>query len=139
PSANLSYAMFSGGGLGWADAAMKRGEFAVAPAPPGTQPDLSGLSCRFEEIPSSRGVILSVLVLPARDVDHAAFRKAIEDIIDLVERSPDAGRPVPAHGPPLRWPPQGVEYEARAKRGGSLARRRAVVLAVGLWIYFVMR
>src|SRR5829696_4588402 len=35
PSANLSYAMFSGGGLGWADAAMKRGEFAVAAAPPG--------------------------------------------------------------------------------------------------------
>src|SRR5438445_3241064 len=33
PSANLSYAMFSGGGLGWADAAMKRGEFAVAEAP----------------------------------------------------------------------------------------------------------
>ena len=42
PSANLSYAMFSGGGLGWADAAMKRGEFAVDAAPPGTQPDLSG-------------------------------------------------------------------------------------------------
>src|SRR4051795_12771777 len=36
PSANLSYAMFSGGGLAWADAAMKRGEFAVAPAPAGT-------------------------------------------------------------------------------------------------------
>ncbi len=51
PSANLSYAMFSGGGLGWADAAMKRGEFAVPAAAPGTQPDLSGLSCRFEEIP----------------------------------------------------------------------------------------
>src|ERR1700745_2113834 len=62
PSANLSYAMFSGGGLGWAEAAMKRGEFPVAPAPSGTQPDLSGLSCRFEEIPSARGLILSVLV-----------------------------------------------------------------------------
>src|ERR1700741_2248458 len=69
PSANLSYAMFSGGGLGWADAAMKRGEFAVEVAPPGTQPDLSGLSCRFEEIPSTRGLILSVLVVPARDAD----------------------------------------------------------------------
>src|ERR1700752_797798 len=45
PSANLSYAMFSGGGIGWADAAMKRGEFAVEAAPPGSQPDLSGLSC----------------------------------------------------------------------------------------------
>ena len=66
PSANLSYAMFSGGGLGWAEAAMKRGEFAVPPAPPGTQPDLTGLSCRFEEIPSVRGLILSVLVVPAQ-------------------------------------------------------------------------
>lgn len=139
PSANLSYAMFSGGGLGWADAAMKRGEFTVAAAPPGSQPDLSGLSCRFEEIPATRGVILSVLVLPAKGADAATFRKTIEDILDLVERSPEAGRPVPSGGPPLRWPPQGVEYEARAARGGSLAKRRAVVLAVTLWAYVVMR
>jgi len=41
PSKNVSYAMFSGGGLGWAEAAMKRGEFAVTPAPVGTYPDLS--------------------------------------------------------------------------------------------------
>ncbi len=135
PSANLSYAMFSGGGLGWADAAMKRGEFAVEAAPSGSQPDLSGLSCRFEEIPSSRGVMLSVLVLPLPGADPGAFRKEIEEIIGLVERSPDAGRPVPAGGPPLRWPPQGIEYEARAARAGPLLVRRAVVLAVTLWAY----
>ena len=29
PSPNLSYAMFSGGGLAWAEATMKRGEFSV--------------------------------------------------------------------------------------------------------------
>ncbi|MEH2566591.1 DUF3095 domain-containing protein [Bradyrhizobium sp. AZCC 2289] len=139
PSPNLSYAMFSGGGLGWADAAMKRGEFAVQPASPGTQPDLSGLSCRFEEIPSARGLILSVLVVPAQGADPRAFRKVIEDVIALSERSPDAGRPVPPGGPPLRWPPQGVEYEARAARGGSLLKRRGVVLAVTLWAYVVMR
>jgi hypothetical protein len=139
PSANLSYAMFSGGGLGWADAAMKRGEFAVPPANPGTQPDLSGLSCRFEEMPSTRGLILSVLVVPAKDADPHHFRKVIEDIIRLVEKSPDAGRPVPPGGPPLRWPPQGVEYEARAARGGPLLKRRGVVLAVTLWAYVVMR
>jgi hypothetical protein len=139
PSANLSYAMFSGGGLGWAEAAMKRGEFAVSPAPAGTQPDLSGLSCRFEEIPAARGVILSVLVVPAQGADQAGFRKVIEDIIGLVEKSPDAGRPVPSDGPPLKWPPQGIEYEARAARGGSLAKRRAVVLALTLWAYAVMR
>lgn len=139
PSSNLSYAMFSGGGLGWADAAMKRGEFAVPPAKPGTQPDLSGLSCRFEEIPSSRGLILSVLVVPAKGADPHAFRKVIEDVIKLVEQSPDAGRPVPPDGPPLRWPPAGVEYEARAARGGPLLKRRTVVLAFTLWAYVVMQ
>lgn len=139
PSVNLSYAMFSGGGLGWADAAMKRGEFAVEPAAPGTQPDLSGLSCRFEEIPARHGLILSVLVLPTRSADPGAFRKVIEDVINLAERSPDAGRPVPPEGPPLKWPPAGVEYEARASRGGSLLKRRAFVLGLTLWAYVVMR
>jgi Protein of unknown function (DUF3095) len=139
PSANLSYAMFSGGGLGWAEAAMKRGEFAVQPAQTGTQPDLSGLSCRFEEIPTTRGLILSVLVLPTAAADPLAFRKVIEDIIGLVEKSPESGRPVPPGGPPLKWPPQGVDYEARAARGGPLAARRAIVLGITLWAYFVMR
>ena len=139
PSANLSYAMFSGGGLGWAEAAMKRGEFAVEKAPPGTQPDLSGLSCRFEEIPHVRGLILSVLVVPASGADPRAFRKVIEDVVALAERTPDAGRPVPAQGPPLKWPPAGMEYEARAARGGPLLKRRGVVLVFSLWAYVIMK
>jgi len=139
PSPNLSYAMFSGGGLGWAETAMKRGEFAVPAAAPGTQPDLTGLSCRFEEIPSVRGLILSVLVVPARGADPLAFRKLIEDVISLVERSPDAGRPVPPGGPPLRWPPAGADFEARAARGGSLLKRRAAVLTFTLFAYLIMR
>jgi hypothetical protein len=139
PSANLSYAMFSGGGLGWAEAAMKRGDFVVDAASPGTQPDLSGLSCRFEEIPAARGLILSVLVVPAPNADPLAFRKVIEDVIQLVERTPDAGRPVPPGGPPLKWPPQGLDYEARAARGGPLFARKGAVLALTLWAYVVMR
>jgi hypothetical protein len=139
PSPNLSYAMFSGGGLGWAEAAMKRGEFAVPISPPGTEPDLTGLSCRFEEIPSVRGLILSVLIVPAAQADPAAFRKLIEDVIALTERSPEAGRPVPPGGPPLRWPPAGVEFEARAGQGGPLFLRRAKVLANTLFVYLIMR
>jgi hypothetical protein len=80
-----------------------------------------------------------VLVVPARGADPAAFRKLIEDIVALVERSPDAGRPVPPGGPALRWPPAGVEFEARAARGGPLFKRRAFVLANTLFAYLVMR
>ncbi len=138
PCKNLSYAMFSGGGLAWADAAMKRGEFSVAPAPPGTWPDLSGLSCRFEQFRAARGLILSVLVLPRPDADPAAFRALIEDIVALVEQSPDAGRPVPAGGPQIFWPPQGVELEARVARGDRRLRRMRVLTRTLLY-FLVMR
>src|SRR5258706_6845411 len=131
--------VFPGGGVGWPDAAMKRGESAVPVAQSGTQPDLTGFSCRFEEMPSVGGVILSLLVVPASGADPAGFRKLIEDIVALVERSPDAGRPVPPGGPALRWPPAGVEFEARAARGGPLFKRRAFVLANTLFAYLVMR
>ncbi|MGY4173440.1 hypothetical protein ACVIM8_007513 [Bradyrhizobium sp. USDA 4529] len=46
---------------------------------------------------------------------------------------------MPASGPPLHWPPQGMEYEARARRRGPLALRRAVVLTFTLWAYTLMR
>ena len=118
---------------------MKRGEFAVPTAPSGTQPDLSGLSCRFEEMQSARGVILSVLVVPLPSADAAQFRRLIEDVIALVERSPEAGRPVPGDGPSIRWPPATFEYEARAARGGSLLKRRLNVLAITLFAYVVIR
>jgi hypothetical protein len=139
PSPYVSYAMFSGGGLPWAEAAMKRGEFAVAPAPPGSLPDLSGLSCRFEEMAASRGIILSVLVVPGPQGADLAFRDAIEDVITLVERSPDMGRPVPNGGPPLKWPPNGFDYEARAGHDGPLWLRRIRVLGWTLFAYLLLR
>jgi hypothetical protein len=138
PSPNLSYAMFSGGGLAWADAAVKRGEFAVAPALPGTWPDLTGLSCRFEEFRALRGLILSLIILPAPGADPAAFRALIEDIVALVEQSPEAGRPVPDGGPNMRWPPQGVALETRAAPGHR-ALRRVTVLAQTFLYFLIMR
>jgi len=138
PSPNLSYAMFSGGGLAWADAAIKRGDFAVAPAPPGTWPDLSGLSCRFEEFRAKQGMIVALIVLPAPGGDPAAFRALTEEIVALVEASPDAGRPVPALGPALNWPPEGLEFEARTAPGGWLQRRIAVVTRTLLY-FLIMR
>ena len=42
PSQNISIAMFAGGGIAWADAAMKRGDIAVAPARPARTPTSPG-------------------------------------------------------------------------------------------------
>lgn len=131
PSDDVSYAMFAGGGVAWAEARMKAGDFAVAPAKPGVRPDLNGLSCRFDEIRAERGVILSLIVLPNPGVDPASYAALIGRILALAEGGAEAGRPVPAGGPAIRWPPPGLDLEVRGARriGGSLAATR---LWVGL-------
>jgi Protein of unknown function (DUF3095) len=141
PSENISIAMFGGGGIGFADAALKRGEIALPAAAPGVRPDLSGLSCRYEEIPSSRGVVLSVVVTPVPDADPDGFRTAVGDIARIVERTPNASRPVPGQKLSLKWPPQGFELEARASRkpGEALWARRIKVLVWTLFAFVVMR
>jgi hypothetical protein len=141
PSEHIAIAMFAGGGIAWADAAMKRGEIALAAGPSGARPDLSGLSCRFEEIKSSRGVVLSLVVAPVPGADMDAFRMAIENIARIVETTPDASRPVPGQKLKLTWPPQGLELEARASRkpGEPLWRRRIYLLAYTFFAFLIMR
>src|SRR3569623_2605418 len=126
PSPHVSYAMFEGGGLKWAAAAMKRGAFAVHQAPRGSHHDLTGLSSHFSENKSARGVMLSILVVP-RGNDASAFRVVIDSMLALVEMSPEGGRPIPLQGPPRRWPSPGAENVARARRRGPLWWRRGGV------------
>lgn len=140
PSPDVAYAMFTGGGLGWADAAMKRGLFAVPPAPAGTRPNLAGLSCRFAEIPARRGLILSLLIVPASGADPAAFRALIEDIVALVEASPEQSRPIPKEGPAIRWPPQGAGLEAHVTpMPGPLPLRRVATFAWNSFAWLVLK
>jgi len=141
PSPNVTYAMFSGGGLEWADGAMRRGEFAVVSPPPGVRPDLTGLSCRFEEMPAARGLVLSLLIVAAGGANPAAFRAVIEDIVSVIAKSPDMSNPVPLAGLRLRWPPAGAGLEARAARnaGIPLVVRRGALLARTLIYYFILR
>src|SRR3954463_9031418 len=114
PSPDVSYAMFTGGGLAWAEQQMKAGQFAVALSNAQTRPDLNGLSCRFSEIKAERGVILSLIILPCAEGDPAAFTELIARILERAEGGADVGRPVPDQGSALRWPPPGLDLEARA-------------------------
>jgi hypothetical protein len=140
-SDHVTIAMFSGGGMAYADAAMKRGEITVMPAPAGAQPDLTGLSCRYELIPAQRGQVLSLVVSPGPQATPDTFRAAIKMIADIVAASPDASRPIPGKGLRFKWPPQGIDFEVLAsrRRGQSMLRTRIRVLAKTFLSFLILR
>jgi hypothetical protein len=114
----LTYAMFSGGGVAWAEAEMKAGHYAVPPAPAGTRPDLTGLSCRFTPIEARRGEVLSLLVRPRAGVSREAFAALVRRIVEILDRTGErGGSPVPEAGPRFVWPPRNLRLEVRATRG----------------------
>ena len=120
-SDNISIAMFSGGGVAWADAAMKRDEISVPRAPAGARPDLSGLSCRFEQFPTQYGQILSVLVLPADIARMSAFRAVVKQIISMVEGSAECASAGRARGHAIEMAAAGL----RSRSAGQPKSRRA--------------
>jgi hypothetical protein len=141
PSPNVTYAMFSGGGLAWAEKEMKRGAFAVESAPAGARPDLSNLSCGFEKMPSIRGTILSLLVMPSSPEMTGEFWGLLEALLALTVNAEQAGRPMCDGTVAVKWPPSGFDLEARArhKPGHPLFVDRLYVAARTLFYYVTLR
>ncbi len=83
PSSAVSYAMFVGGGMEWAGIELKAGNYALALASSGLEPDLTGLYCRWKPIKSRSGVILSVIVRRASQADAHRFAAAIKDVLAI--------------------------------------------------------
>lgn len=115
-SNEAAYAVISGGGLAWAETQIKAGHFALAPAP-GSRPDLTGLSCRWQPMQASNGTILSLIVQQAPGATQPAFAAIVHDVLRELERKDRHGHPVPVMGPGFRWPPGGLALEARASAG----------------------
>ncbi len=132
PSADVSYAMFDGGGLAWAEQRMKAGAYQLEPATgDAARPDLTGLTCRFSEIPASRGLILSIILMPAPAVAPERFTSLAGEILALGADGVEVGSPVPPEGPEQHWPPAGFPIEAKvwaAKTGRALWSSRLSVL-----------
>lgn len=138
-SAGVDYGMFSGGGMSWAERQMKRGAFALPPAPPGALPDLTGLSCRWNNARSKNGTILSVVVEPVPSAPRNAFAGVAAQIVALAERLDRDGHPLPPNGPGVSWPPPGLTLDARLSRGTQpLGLRKAQLLFENLiaWVFF---
>jgi hypothetical protein len=121
PSPNITYAMFAGGGMAWAEREMKLGRFALPAAPPGSRPDLTGLSCRWAEIPAQRGLIMSLIIMPAGPATIAEFRALVEEVLQLATGT-EAERPISQKTLTVGWPPKGFSVETRIRRPSGWVR-----------------
>lgn len=118
PSTGVDYAMFSGGGLAWAEAEMKAGRSMVEPAEPGALPDLTGLSCRWSNSTARHGQIVSLVVQPTASATERDFADLAQSVLSASEELERAGHPVPENGPPMKWPPPGLDIDAHVSRNG---------------------
>lgn len=127
PGNNL--AMFAGGGPGLADVWLKTPpqgvDYAFSPDGSEPEPDLEGLSCRWEPLKSRNGVMLTV-IMQANDNPSGAADKLAAVLGARVAAF------APAHDDAMRfrWPPRGLRMEIAAGRKQGRAIRRA------LWAHF---
>ncbi|GIL01257.1 MAG: hypothetical protein BroJett030_11560 [Alphaproteobacteria bacterium] len=131
---------FLGGGLSEAEKRMKAGLLAVAKAPPGTRPDLTGLSCRWTPIREAGRSIVSLIVEPAPGLSAERFASIERRLLALAGGEGGRLSPMPPSGPGVEWPPVGLELEARATRGRlALPVRRVVLHLSSLLAWFLFR
>lgn len=111
-------ATFSGGGVDLAETWIKAGEeYLLQSSTDDSNPDLSGLSCRWEPLQAQNGVMLSLLMQASSDDDDekaGLYRDLIEDIDRITGH---AAKPVCAENLKLSWPPPGIRAEIDATRG----------------------
>lgn len=140
PSPGVDYAMFTGGGITWAEARMKAGAHEIEMAAPGARPDLTGLSCRWSNARAKNGNILSLVVQPLDGAPSDAFAHLVGRIVDLSEGLSRAGHPLPEDGPPIRWPPPGLTLDAHVSRNGrNLTLQRLSLLGQNLMIWVIFK
>lgn len=97
------------------------------------EPDLEGLSCRWEPLMTQRGVILSILVKVVDEYDEDLthrYREVLARLGEVFGADPNEYRPVKVENMVFRWPPKGLKAEALATKGEQSYWRRL------LWLYW---
>ena len=133
-------AMFSGGGVERTDALLK----SAAPGNPYAlqrrrgigEPDLEGLSCRWQPLAPKNGRMMS-LMIQGRTDDPAAEGKRLGEVLsaiaEILGHDLTGAAPANVFSMRFKWPPAGLKLEARATAGGEgYWRRYLAVLASSL-------
>ncbi|MBX5185290.1 DUF3095 family protein [Rhizobium sp. NZLR5] len=93
-SESVTYAMFAGGGLKWAERQIKNGRYLVKPGRYAMRPNLTGLSCDWAPFPSQRGEILSLLVEPRDDTSPEVFAALAKRVLAVFDAAPRRSHPL---------------------------------------------
>ena len=133
-------AMFAGGGVELCDSLLKS---AAAGAPymltarsDVGEPDLQGLSCRWEPLTPRSGRMMTIMV-QSTNSDPAETGALLNDVVrnisDILGHRLQESAPASVHSMKFRWPPRGLKLEARATAGHhTFLRRYFEVLASSL-------
>ena len=139
-SDNADYAMFSGGGLAWAEDQMKQGHCVIPEDTDETPPDLTGLSCRWNTIPARNGLILSLVMLPGPLASAARFAEITAEILALTAKLARGGHPVPVEGPGMNLLPPDLMLETKLTHGSrSLWKSQLALLGSALLASLLFR
>jgi hypothetical protein len=135
-SSELSYAMFAGGGASWAEAQMKAGKYLIQPAPSGSRPDLTGLSCRWNPIRAQNGEIVSIIAVPGASGADARFQQVVSDVIAVAAEQGRGAHPIPEEGPQIEFTLQGIDTEAKATAPAEkrFFKKLAIFAQIGLTV-----
>ncbi|MEJ7929786.1 DUF3095 family protein [Ramlibacter sp. AN1015] len=125
-SAGFEVALFAGGALTLADHLVKsdpaRYQLAAGDEPAAS---VEGLECRWNDVPSRNGRILTLLVR-ARGDDAAV----LSEVMAQVEQTMPVAAPVRLDNLPPIWPPRHLGVEMALRRPGRWSGR---ALFMGLW------
>ena len=134
----VQYAMFSGGGIEWAEKQLKSDLLRLAVNGDEPEPDLTGLSCQWGPVKSRKGVIVSLIVKPSQSTMTKQFERAMEKILALVTGFKSTN-PVSPDGPPVRLPRKFLNLQAKTsplKSGTDLRKFVAACNAIFAWVVF---
>ncbi len=136
-SPNVKYAMFSGGGIEWAERQMKKGSFQLPPDVEAPEPDLTGLSCQWGPVQAKKDTIASLIVKPADGVIAADFEAVVSSVLTMFADT--NSNPVAQQGPPVKLPTRSVLLQSKSitKKTNAVARSlQAIWNAFFAWAIF---
>jgi len=136
-------AMFAGGGVERSDSLLKS-------APPGSpylleaqlevgEPNLQGLSCRWEPLIPRSGRMMTIMVQGTKSDpadESGLLSDVVQKISDLLGHRLQESAPASVHSMTFRWPPRGLDLEARATAGRQTFLRRYVAVLASSLIQF---